>query len=421
VKRAWLALGWLASSPWLALGWLAAAPGAQAADAAAVANFDVHYDVRLVPTEGVAHVAIRIDDPAREVRWLRFQTDPERQREFRGDGEITPSPTGDTLEWHPPKGGGTLRYVVRINHLRDEKSYDARGAPKWAIFRGDDLVPPVRLDTETKSESRSQLKLRLPQGWQAVTPYPRGLDGAFEVRHPHRRFDRPTGWMAVGHLAVLRERVANVQVTVAAPLDQRVRRLDLLALLRWTLPTLREITGGLPARLLVVGAGDPMWRGGLSGPDSVFIHASLPLISRDATSPLLHELMHAVLGISPGPGGDWIVEGLAESYSLELLVRSRTLSKKRHEKALAAIAERGRQAPTLEVERSSGATTARAVTVLHALDRLIRDSSSGARSLDDVVRILYQQGGEVTTERLKRIAEDLSGRELDAFFRKQLG
>ena len=157
-----------------------------------------------------------------------------------------------------------------------------------------------------------------------------------------------------------------------------------------------------------------MWRGGLSGPNSVFVHASLPLISRDGTSPLLHELMHATLGISPGPGGDWIVEGLAETYSLELLVRSRTLSKKRYQKALAQLAGRGGQAPKLEVERSSGATTARAVTVLHALDREIRDGSGGARSLDDVVRILFQQGGEVTSQRLRRIAEDLSGRDLGA-------
>ncbi len=407
----------------LGLAWLGAASAARSADPPAGAPekvFDVGYDVRLVPTEGVAHVAIRIDDPLHAVHVLDFHVDPERQREFRGDGEVAPAAGGDMIAWHPPKGGGTLRYVVRINHLRDEKSYDARFAPKWAIFRGDDLVPPVTLRSEGFGESRAQLKLRVPQGWRVVTPYPRSPDGVFPIVHAHRRFDRPVGWMAVGHIGVLRERVANVQLAVAAPLEQHVRRLDLLALLRWTLPTLREITGGLPERLLVVGAGDPMWRGGLSGPDSVFVHASLPLISRDATSPILHELMHSVLAISPGPGGDWIVEGLAETYSLELLVRSHTLSKRRYEKALAQIAARGRQAPVLETDRSSGVTTARAVTVLHALDALIQESSAGARSLDDVVRILYQQGGKVTTERLRRIAEDLAGRPLDAFFQRQL-
>jgi predicted metalloprotease with PDZ domain len=61
------------------------------------------------------------------------------------------------------------------------------------------------------------------------------------------------------------------------------------------------------------------------------------------------------------------------------------------------------------------------VTVLRALDREIRDGSGGVHSLDDVVRILFQQNGEVTTQRLRQIAEDLSGRDLRAFFRRQLG
>jgi hypothetical protein len=407
----------------LALLWLGAlAPGADAQTPAPIPRtFDIEYEVRLRPTEGVARVAIHLLDPGSQFGSLLFLIDPERQRDFEGDGSLTASADSKRLDWRPPDAGGTLRYVVRIDHLRDEKSYDARCAPDWAIFRGDDLVPPARLRAEKGSESRARLRLRLPKGWRAVAPYPRGEQGEFEIRHADRRFDRPTGWFAAGRLGVLRERVAGAQVSVAGPTDQRLRRLDLLALLRWTLPSLREITGGLPERLLVVGAGDPMWRGGLSGPNSVFVHASLPLISRDGTSPLLHELMHATLGISPGPGGDWIVEGLAEAYSLELLVRSRTLSKKRYQKLLAQLAERGRQVSRLEVERSSGATTARAVTVLRALDREIRDGSAGVRSLDDVVRILFQQSGEVTTERLRRIAEDLSGRDLAAFFRRQLG
>jgi hypothetical protein len=404
------------------LGTLAQAAGAQPPSAVQVPqSFDVEYEVRVLPTEGVARVAIHLRDPANQVGSIAFHIDRERQRDFQGDGAVTPSADGNWVEWRPTDAGGTLHYVVRINHLRDEKSYEARCAPDWAIFRGDDLVPPVRLRAEKGSASRASLRLRLPKGWQAVAPYPRGEEGAFQIAHANRRFDRPTGWIALGRLGVLRERVAGARVAVAGPIDQRLHRLDLLALLRWTLPSLREITGGLPARLLVVGAGDPMWRGGLSGPNSVFVHASLPLISRDGTSPLLHELMHATLGISPGPGGDWIVEGLAEGYSLELLVRSRTLSKKRYQKVLAQLAARGREAPRLEVERSSGATTARAVTVLRALDREIRDGSGGVHSLDDVVRILFQQNGEVTTQRLRQIAEDLSGRDLRAFFRRQLG
>jgi hypothetical protein len=199
-----------------------------------------------------------------------------------------------------------------------------------------------------------------------------------------------------------------------------LRRLDALALLRWTLPTLRDVAGALPARLLVVGAGDPMWRGGLSGPDSLFIHADLPLISNDGTSPLLHELVHAVVGARSGDGGDWIVEGLAEYYSIELLRRSRTISRRRYEKILSRLADRGSDVVTLEVERATGAEVARAVTVLHELDDEIRERSADAKSLDDVVRALVQKDVTLTTASFRTIAESVYGESLVSFFRQRV-
>jgi hypothetical protein len=235
--------------------------------------------------------------------------------------------------------------------------------------------------------------------------------------NPLRRFDRPTGWILVGRLGILRERVAGSSVAIAAPVGQRVRRQDTLALLRWTLPTLRKLLGALPGRLLVVGAGDPMWRGGLSGPGSVFVHADRPLVDGDLTSPVLHELIHATLGISSGAGGDWVVEGLADFYSLELLARSRTLSKARHRKALALLAARGAGVVALDVDPAVGPVAARAATALHALDAELRRGSGGALSLDDVVRRLASERGRVTTERFRSTVDAVAGRSLGAFFR----
>ncbi|MEZ4290169.1 MAG: hypothetical protein R3E53_06345 [Myxococcota bacterium] len=42
---------------------------------------------------------------------------------------------------------------------------------------------------------------------------------------------------------------------------------------------MKEVFGELPDRLQLVVAGDPMWRGGLSGPNSLYLHAGLPLIA----------------------------------------------------------------------------------------------------------------------------------------------
>jgi hypothetical protein len=370
-----------------------------------------------VPTQRSAEVTIRVGNTGRELRSLRFRIDPARHREFSGNGLLTVGP--DSVEWRPPLGEGRLRYVFAIDDLRDELSYDARCAEHWALFRGDDLVPPARVRALRGAASRSRLRLRLPEGWSAATPYPRTDGELYLVDHADRRFDRPVGWIVAGRrMGVVRERVSGVHVAIAGPVGHGLRRLDLLALLRWTLPELREILGRLPGRLLVVGAGDPMWRGGLSGPDSFFIHADRPLLSNDGTSPVLHELVHTALGLRGGPGGDWIVEGLAEHYSLELLERSRTLSRRRAERVRESLAARGRAAPRLEVDRITGAELARAASVLAALDQELRARSGDARSLDDVVRDLTARREPLTSERLRAAAERVSGASLAGFFRR---
>jgi hypothetical protein len=381
-------------------------------------RYDLLYDVQLAPSERAARVTIRLGEGAWMVKRVRFRIDPERQRDFRGDGEIVSE--GEALVWRPPTDGGALHYVFTIDHLRDAKSYDARCAENWALFRGDDLVPPARVLAEVGARSRAQLRLRLPDGWSAAVPYERLDDGSYGVDDAGRRFDRPVGWFVLGRLGVLRERIAGSRVAVAGPVQQGLRRHDILALLRWTLPELRRVVGQLPERLLLVGAGDPMWRGGLSGPHSLFVHADRPLISADLTSPVLHEVVHAALGIRPGSGGDWIVEGLAELYSLEMLVRSRTVSRRRYRRALTELASEGRSAQRLEVDHSEGATTARAVTVLHALDEELRQGSESAISLDVVVARLVRGGVPVTTEGLQTVAEMVSGRDLGRFFRSQM-
>jgi hypothetical protein len=282
------------------------------------------------------------------------------------------------------------------------------------------MVPPVRTRTVVGARSISSLRLRVPDGWSAALPYRRAPDGTFDLEDPHRRVDRPKGWMVVGKLGVLRERIAGSRVAVAGPVGQQVRRHDVLAMLRWTLPALRRIVGELPHRILVVSAGDPMWRGGLSGSNSVFVHADRPLISTDLSSPVLHELMHAVMGARSGADGDWVVEGLAELYSLELLVRSKTVSRRRHAKALRRLEEKSRGVARLAGERSSGRETARAVVILHELDQQIQEATGGESGLDELVRRLCAERGVITTERFRRLAEEVAGQELPAFARREI-
>ena len=377
--------------------------------------YDFAFDGTVVPTERLVRARMRIGP--NQVGRMVFRIDPERHKNLRADGKLVVD--GHSASWEPPRAGGSLRYEFRVDRLRQASSYDARISEQWVVFRGGDLFPPARVRALAGSYSHSTLRLRVPEGWSIAVPYERLTPGSYKIENPHRRFDRPTAWMALGHIGVLRERIGGSNITVAGPFGQKLRRQDILAMLRWNLPSLRGVLGALPERMLVVGAGDPMWRGGLSGPSSVFIHAERPLITPDGSSPILHELVHAATGAHSTTDGDWVVEGLAELYSIELLVRSRTTSKVRFERVMRRVEARGAQAKLLG-RGSHGASTARAITVLRRLDAELRSRTEQQKTLDDVVAELTRKRQPVSTASFRATAEQVSGLELGAFFKAQV-
>jgi hypothetical protein len=372
-------------------------------------------DVNVLPTEKSAHVSLTIGEGAAFVRKLTFRIDPERHLLFEGDGRIvTEAP--DKLAWEPPIEGGTIRYVFRIDHLRDDAQYDSRSSSSWALFRGRDLVPPVATVARAGAFSVTKLRLRLPDKWEAVLPFPQDETGHYIIENPRRDFDRPTGWFLVGKIGIEHERIAGVDVTVASPKGRSSRRLDTIALLRWTLPKLAEIVD-LPPRIAIVSAGDPMWRGGLSGPNSIYVHNDRPLIDEDFTSPLLHELIHTVMAARAGKDGDWVVEGLAELYALELLVRSGTIAPEKRALAFDRMSKKAKNAGGLATSRADAPTTARGVLVLRDLDAEIQRRTENRRSLDDVLRELVIDREVLTTAHFLSVVNRVGESDYTAFLR----
>ncbi|WP_082990029.1 hypothetical protein [Woeseia oceani] len=378
--------------------------GALAADASGERIYDVVYTVRPLPDSHSAEVEMAVSQTRGMLRQLSMDLPGDNFSGFHGDGEIAVE--GKELHWSPPRDGGNLRWTVSINHQRDNATYDAWLDADWAVFRASDIIPPARTRALKGAQSRTYLQFDLPEQWSSLTQYAERA-GRYRVQNPERRFDRPTGWILLGKIGVRIETIAGVRVLVGGPAGHAVRRLDLLALLHWTLPHLKGVLPDFPSRLTIISAGENMWRGGLSGPRSLFLHAELPLISENATSTLLHEILHLGTRFSAGPGADWIVEGFAEYYSLELLRRSRSISKKRFDTAIENLVEWGESAESLCTPQSTGATTARAVGIIAALHKELR--RSGGDPLDDLLRNLVAADSKVSVTELRSLASEIHG------------
>jgi predicted metalloprotease with PDZ domain len=163
-----------------------------------------------------------------------------------------------------------------------------------------------------------------------------------------------------------------------------------------------------------------MWRGALSAPDSIYVHADRPLLSENATSTILHETVHVGLHLAAATGADWIVEGLAEYYSLEMLRRSGTISDERYRDAHAELESWGREVRDLCTRRSSGSNTARAVSILSTMNGEIRKASRGKADIDDVLRALATYDRKITVTQFRKIAAEIAGRPVEALASKNL-
>lgn len=386
------------------------------AHAASPAFYDVTYRATFAPD--VAHVEVEVELAGEKLpSKIRLGTDQRRYRNFRSTDPLQVS--DQEVVWQPQGNKSRLRYEFIVNHKRSG-GYDSFRTRDWALFRGDKLVPSASVTAQKRLQSRATLQLILPADWTAAMPY--AADGKLRYRldDPERRFDRPAGWMLVGKIGVRSERVEKVNVVIAAPEGDNARRQDALAFINWNLPKLLEVFPQFPKRVLVVSAGDPMWRGGLSGPGSLFLHSDRPLISENRTSPLLHELVHVAMGIRGDDESDWIVEGLAEFYSIQTLRASGGIGQRRYEQAMESMGKWAARAPSLFVKNSNGATTARAVLVFQSVDAEIRKLTNNSASLDDVARKLAAERGEVTLTHLQEVARQVAGKPLQSLQREHL-
>jgi hypothetical protein len=394
-------------SPAFALLCVAACGVSDSADSGENLEYNVNFVIEPEPPASSIVVEMSVDQPRGLLREISFPVH-EHVELLGGDGELL---TFDgRVHWQLPASGGTLRWRAQVHSERGDRTFDALLRANWGVFRMEDIIPRARARTLKGAASRTTMTFDLPPAWSVITEYS-AIDDPVVVDRAERRFDQPTGWVAMGDLGVRRETIAGMRVVVAAPTEHGARRMDMLALLNWTLPELVAILPDALPRLTIVSAGAPMWRGGLSGPASFYIHADRPLISENATSALLHEVMHTALRVRPRSGFDWIAEGLAEYYSIELLRRGNAITAKRAGTAMQEQSEWGSKTDSLCGDASTAETTARAVTLFATLNRELTAASNGEASLDNVLPLLA--GKAVDLDLLTQAAESVAGTTLD--------
>ncbi len=385
---------------------------AAALQADAEQYYDAIFELRLEAGSDTATGSLTIDQSSRLLPEMALRMRQDQYRLLGADGET--SNRDGRLYWEPGKGRSQLRYEVVLTQPRGE-AFDGLVTSDWAIFRGDDLFPTTLVDDAVTAKSRSRLRLVLPEGWSAITPYRRDRKGEGKgdwlVDKPDFRFDRPTGWILAGRMGVRRDTIADVDIAIAAPVGARAQRVSMLALLRWNLPWFVEEAPEVPRRLLIVSGPDPLWRGGLSAPNSLFIHSDLALISEDGSSPLLHEVAHVLFPVDAADEEDWIDEGLAEYLSLRVLRETGTLSESRYQRSIRHFRKRGEQAKSLYSDDSKGEITAKAVAMLHDLDEELRAATAGEADMMDLTRLMMASEKPLTMARIRGLAKQLAGRE----------
>jgi len=386
-------------------------------------TFAIDYIVSIVPRQP-ASARVRWElSGINEIKALRLRFAPDRLDHFAGSGTL--EPTADGLRWIPGGPYAHLTYRVKLNHLRGRSQrYDSYAAPDWVVTRARDLFPRIAVTYEAtggrEPRSHAQLIFHLPSGWQSAAPYPEVTANTYRLTPSHAKLDRPRGWVALGKFALHRQDIAGIMVSIAALPGSSLSADAVFRFFGLTLPALKALLQAAPQTVLVVSAPDPMWHGGISAEHSFFMHAKRPLRTPDKTSPFLHEMFHVLQPYQPAADADWIEEGLAEFYSLELQRRAGLIDTAAYARALAYFERFGLWHVDLTQQQDNAATNNSAPLVLYALDQHIQHATAGRKRLDDVVARLAQEGGRVDSARLLRVVNRVSGKKFTKFFERHV-
>ncbi len=392
-----------------------------ASPAPARTTFSVDYIVEISATDPKrAHIRWELSG-ADEITSLHLKVPADgRLSNVEGSGSVV---LAHEIEWTLRGPFNHLSYDVAIDHRRGGKGrFDSFSGDGWIVTRARDLFPRTSIRTRdgTAARARGRLIFRTPAGWETESSLPRLGPNVFGIDAGAHILAKPSGWFILGNFASAHQEIAGLMIRIARAAGTGIDPATLFRFLERALPPLQHLLSAEPQSVLIVSAPDPLWHGGLSARGSFFMHASRPLRTPDHTSPFLHELFHVLQTFRFAADADWLTEGLAEYYSIELQRRTGLVSEGDFKRALGLFVKYGAWNLDLTQQKDGAATNNSAPAVLYALDQRIQRATSGQLRLDDVVRRLVAEPGKINTATFERVVEDVSGRRFRSFFQRHV-
>lgn len=372
---------------------------------------DVTYKVKFLPEQNTAQVTIRLEDGAAVPNLIFNFLSVQRYSNFTVDGSWQLN--DDRGIWQPTNGKSSLSYTVQITPS-DKQNISEKITKDWLVMKGDSLVPPIEAITMPKVNVVSRVQFELPKEWRSVeTVWKRIGPNKFRIDDTQSGFNRPTGWIAAGKLGSRRAKLGETEVTITAPVGQQVHRMDMLTLMTYVWPQLQAAFPRDPQKLLVISAREGMQQQAQGLTQSIYLAANQALIAENGVSDLLKELVLSFTQLSSNTDEQWISQGLAQFYSLELLMRSGGITPDRYQHSIQRWKEDTKQVNVLRGEVNEQKIQ-RAALFFATLDKEIKARTKNEFNLDNVTRGLMRLDN-VTVKDVRDISENIVKGRLKVF------
>jgi hypothetical protein len=163
----------------LVVGAVASAVALAAEDTSPDLAYKLHYKVTFEPEREGAAVLISVEK-GELLTQLQFSNKENIYSDIRATGRLTVK--DKRVTWELPQGQARLSYFVKLTKERSPGKYDARVTKDWAIFRGDNLIPPVQTAEKPGAYAIATLEFILPESWGGVeTGWPRKEGNTFTM------------------------------------------------------------------------------------------------------------------------------------------------------------------------------------------------------------------------------------------------